>query len=174
MRKILGFVFLFGALLALAPPSDAALTQNAVVTAQTPNNGKCTFLQGTDVAATYKTCYTGGTNGSKIVGIWVTSNDASASHLVTVQLSTSTTAHCSPTTTCLGGAAVTIPISAGFANAVPAINMLSPTNWPGLPLDSQGNPYLFLSVATQTIEATFATSLTASDQVSVTIMAADF
>ncbi|MBV8453691.1 MAG: hypothetical protein JOZ29_15680, partial [Deltaproteobacteria bacterium] len=38
-----------------AAPAWAAVTANSVVTAQTPNNSKQNFVQGTDSAGTYKT-----------------------------------------------------------------------------------------------------------------------
>lgn len=160
--------------LLLADPLFAAVSQNLVVSTQTPKLSTCTFVQGTDTALTYKTCLTGGTNGTKIRGIIATSNDGSASHVVTVQLSTSTSAHCSPQSNCLGGAAVTVPINAGFASGTPAVNLMSSANWPGLPSDNSGNPFIYLSGNTQTIEVTFATALTASTQVSVSIIAEDF
>lgn len=172
-------LFAAGAALAFAAPyavtrAWAAVSQNLFVTVQTPKNGTVTFVQGTDTAGTYKTLYTGGANGSKIKAIWVTSNDASAAHLVTVQLSTSTSAHCSPQSNCVGGVAVTIPVNAGFANAVPGVNFMAPANWTGPPVDSDGNPFLYLSGSSQTLEVTFATTLTSSDQIGVTVIAEDF
>ena len=152
----------------------AATTQNAIVTTQVPKFSSCTFVQGTDVAGTYKTCYAGGVNGSKIRGIYVSSNDVSAAHLVTVQVSSSSTAHCSPQSNCLGGAAITIPINSGFANGVPSVNAMSPLNWPGLPNDSDANPFLYLTGTSYTIEATFTTALTASTQIAVNVIGEDF
>lgn len=170
MRRFLGIVL--AVLFLAAGLVDAAVTATPVFV-QKPKLKTTIFVQGTDVAGTYKTAYLGGADGSKITGIWVTSNDGSAAHLVTVQLSTSTTAHCSPTNlSCLGGVAITIPVSSGFANGVGAVNILS--SWPGLPTDSDGNPYIYLTDATQTVEATFATALTASTQIAVVVQGADF
>lgn len=154
-------------------PAIAAVTPNSAVMPQAPNTKATTFVQGTDAAGTYKTVYTGGTNGSKIIGIYVTTNDGSAAHLVTIQYSTSTSAHCG-TNSCFGGAAVTVPTSSGFANGAPSVNMLNPANWPGLPVDASGNPYLFLPTSSTTLEATFATALTSSDVINVVVIAADF
>lgn len=162
------------ALLYLAPLAVEAAVTNTPVLVQTPKVAGLQFLQGTDVAGTYKTLYTGGANGSKIVGIYATSFDPSAAHLVTVQLSTSTSAHCSPATSCFGGTAVNVPVSSGSLAAAPPVNLMSATNWPGLPVDSDGNPFLYLSGNTQTIEVTFATALTASDWINVVIVVADF
>lgn len=152
------FLMLFGS-------AEAATTANSVITAQTPNRGIVQFLQGTDSAATYKTLYTASANGSKIVGLFTNNNDASATHLVTCQIVNGGVKY--------GGIAITSVVNAGFANSTPAQNMLSPTTWPGLPLDSDGNPYLYL-VSGDTLQCTFATSLTASDWVDVIAVAADF
>lgn len=155
-------------------PLYATVTQNAIVTAQTPVMTVTTFVQGTDTAGVYKSIKVGGANGSKIIGIFVTSNDAVLTHLVTVQVSTSASAHCSPQSNCGGGTAVTIPISSGFASAAGAVNMMLAANWPGLPIDSDGNPFLFLTGSSQTLEATYATTPTTSDQLAITVISADF
>ena len=84
---------------------------------------------------TYVTIYTGASVGTKVSGLYVTNTD-SVTHLVTVQVKSGATSY--------GGCAVTIPITAGFANAVPAVNMMSAANWSGLPIDAQGNPYFYL------------------------------
>lgn len=141
-----------------------ALTQTPVFV-QTPTLGVVQFLQGTDVAGTYKTLYTGAANGSKIIGIWETNNDASATHLVTVQIVRSAVKY--------GGMAITTANSDGFANGAPAKNLMSAANWPGLPLDSDGNPYFFLESG-DLLQATFATALTATDVINLTCVAADF
>lgn len=161
------------AALGLFGPAFATTTANSVITAQTPNRGVVQFLQGTDTAGTYKTLYTAGSNGSKCFGLWETNNDASATHLVTVQISSSTSAHCSPATSCYGGVALTTASNDGFANAVPAKNLMSATNWPGLPVDGNANPFLYLKSG-DTLEATFATALTSSDWLNLTTDCVDF
>ena len=146
-------------------PLLAAVTATPVFV-QAPKLATVQFLQGTDTAGTYKVLYTGGTNGSKIVGIIATSNDASASHLVTCQLARSAVSY--------GGVAVTVPVNAGFANAAPPVSLMSPTVWAGLPFDSDGNPFLYLSGSGDTITCTFATALTTSDVINVIAVVADF
>lgn len=146
-------------------PALATVTANSIVTPQTPNRGIVQFLQGTDAAGTYKTIYTGGTNGSKCVGLWANTNDGSAGHLVTVQIKVSSVLY--------GGTAVTVPSNSGFANGTPAINMMSQANWPGLPVDSDGNPFFYLANG-DLLQATFATNLTASDVLNLTAVCADF
>src|SRR5271166_407427 len=91
--------------LAYAGAASAAVTANNVVTAQYPNRGNLQFLQGTDAAATYKTLYAAGPNGSKCVGMLMNNNDAGATHLVTVQLASgsSTTASIAASTASVTG-----------------------------------------------------------------------
>ena len=165
-------------LVLLAVPVHAAVTPNSYITPQTSKTTTTHFVQGTDTAGTYKTIYVPtSTSGSRIVGIWVTTTDGSLSHLVTVAVSSSTSSHCgtmATSTTCAPGAAVTVAANSGFAASTPAVNLLTSTNWPGLPVDSDGNPYLALSDNTQTIELTFATALTSSTKLSVTVIASDF
>ena len=161
MRKfILSLMFIL-----LALPAWAAVTANSVITAQTPNRGVVQFLQGTDVAGTYKTLYTGAANGSKIYGAYLTTSDATATHLVTCQVVNSTIKY--------GGTAVTTTLGAGFATGIPAINLLSSTTFPGLAIDSDGNPFIFLASG-DTFACTFATALTAATVINIVTNASDF
>ena len=160
-------------LLFAAQPAIAAVT-NTPIFPQTLKNTKTCYVQGTDTAGTYKTIYTGGANGSKIVAIWAGTND-DVSHLVIVRHSSSTSDHCATNGTCSSGAAVTVAASSGYAASTPVINMVSTTNWPGLPADTDGNPFMFLSDNTQTIEATFATAFsTAGEHVCFNVIGSDF
>lgn len=145
----------------------AATTPNSVVTAQTPNLGVVQFLQGTDVAGTYKTLYTGNANGSKIISLVATTNDPSAGHLVTCEIVLSAVKY--------GGVAVSVPVNSGFtgASAVP-VNMMSSTNWVGLPVDSDGNPFIYLPSASYTLQCTFATALTSGKVLNVQAVSGDF
>jgi len=139
--------------------AHAAVTGNSFITPQTPNRGSTTFVQGTDSPGTYKVIYTGAANGSSCKAMFSTNNDASATHLLTVQIVVGGA-------TKVGGMSITTVSSAGFANATPAQNIMSPANWPGLPLDSDGNPFFFLASG-DTVSATFATALTATDQINI-------
>ena len=145
--------------------ANAAVTPNSAVTAQTPNRGIVQFLQGTDVAGTYKTLYTAGANGSKCNALWETNNDASATHLITVQIVNGGIKY--------GFAAATTASNDGFVNAKPPLNIMSTTITGNLPLDSDGNPY-FLMVSGDTLQATFATALTATDVINLEALCADF
>lgn len=153
------------AIIALVGSAFAAATPNSIVTPQTPNRGLVQFLQGTDVAGTYKTLYTAGANGSKCSGMFMNNNDASATHLVTVQIVNATVKY--------GGVALTSVSSAGFATATPAQSLMSAAAWPGLPLDSTTTPYIYL-VSGDTIQATFATALTSADVLNIFVTCSDF
>jgi hypothetical protein len=142
-----------------------ATTPNSYVTPQTPNRGVVQFLQGTDSAGTYKTLYTAASNGSRCYAMWSTNNDASATHLITVQIVNSTVKY--------GGVAITSVESAGFATGVTPQNFLSSANWPGLPVDAYGNPYVQL-ISGDTIQATFATSITSTDLINIVTSCSDF
>jgi hypothetical protein len=162
MRRLL---VLWGVLVLGVAPALAVVTPNSIVTMQTPTRGIVQFLQGTDSAGTYKTVYTAGTNGSKCNALWLTTDDGTATHVVTVQLTNGGVRY--------GGLAVLTVLSAGFANGVPALNLLAPTLWPGLPLDSDGNPYIQLASG-DTLQATFATALTASTRISLVASCGDY
>ena len=153
------------AMLMIVGVAQAATTPNSIITAQTPNRGVVQFLQGTDSAGTYKTLYTAGTNGSKCFGLTTTNNDGSATHLLTVQTVNATVKY--------GGVAITSVESAGFATATPPQSLMSSTNWPGLPVDSDGNPYLML-ISGDTLQATFATNLTSTDVINMYVTCVDF
>src|SRR5882724_3641057 len=102
-------------------------------------SGCTTTAASTDAAPTWVTVYTGGSvgPGSKVVGLYLTSTDATA-HVVTCVLNKNGARG--------GGVAVTTSTTKpGFASGVPAINLMSPTNWPGLPIDSDRNPFFYLS-----------------------------
>lgn len=151
--------------LALCGSAIAATTPNSVVTPQTPSRGVVQFLQGTDTAGTYKTLYTGGSNGSKCWGGWETNNDASVAHLITIEVVNSTVKY--------GGVAFNTAVNDGYANSVPAKNWTSSAYWTGLPQDSDGNFYFFLANG-DTLQATFATALTTSDKINLEVTCADF
>lgn len=159
------FLSALAAGLLLAASAFAATTPNSFVAPQTPNRGVLQFLQGTDVAGTYKTLYTAGANGSRCYGGWITTNDAT-SHSITIQLVNSTIKY--------GGAVIaTGTTTPGFASGVPALNLLAPGYWGGLPVDAYGNPYIQM-ISGDTLQATFATALTTSDVINIVANCADF
>lgn len=145
-----------------------AVTANSLVTPQTPKITPQNFVQGTDAAGTYKTLYTAGSNGSKIVAINVTTDDGSASHVLTLALTRSATDYT------IG--AYTLPVNSGSDGSTAGVNMM--TGGPNtlinaLPTDNDGQRYLFLESG-DTLRMTFATALTASKRINVVVVGADF
>jgi hypothetical protein len=129
------------------------------------------FVEGTDVAGTYKTIFTAAANGSKVISIHVSTTDTTATHLMTLQYSTSSTDHCATATTCAPLRAFGTSLGGGFSDDVEGMQFIDDLS---LPHDSDGNDFLFMTGVTQTLEMTFATALTASTKVSVTVTAVDF
>lgn len=144
--------------------ANAATTPNSFVSPQTPNRGILQFTSSSS-AGTYATLYTAGSNGSRCYAIWMNNNDSSATHLVTLQVINSTVKY--------GGVALTSVESAGFTTGNAAQNMLSSSVWPGLPVDSYGNPFVQL-ISGDTLQATFATAITSSDVLNLYAVCSDF
>lgn len=145
-----------------------AVTPNSAVTPQTPKITPQNFVQGTDSAGTFKTIYTAGANGSKITGINVTTDDGSATHVLTLSLTRSATNYALT--------AYTLPVNSGTDGSTSAIDLLAggPNGLlPGLPVDNDGQRYLFLESG-DTLRMTFATALTASKRIDVAVIGADF
>ena len=52
---------------------------------------------------------------------------------------------------------------------------MSATNWPGLPVDSDGNPYLYLTDNNDKIDCRHAGSaITSGTSIGITVLGADF
>jgi len=157
MLKRLGLFLLF---LLPALPSFAATTANSVITAQVPQQERYQFTHSI-TAGTYETVYTAGPNGSKVTGLFVSNNDTSATHVVTCGIYNTSVQYASWSVT-------TTSPSAGLYN-----NLAMLTSWVGLPVDSDGNPFMYL-VSGDTIQCAAATTITTSDFVVVTAIGADF
>lgn len=135
---------------------------------QTPKITPQRFVQGTDAAGTYKTIHTAGSNGSKIVGINVATDDGSATHVLTLVLTRSAVDYV------IG--AYTLPVSSGTDGAAASVDLLrgGPSSLiPGLPTDSDGQRYLFLESG-DTLRMTFATALTSGKTIYAQTIGADF
>ena len=154
------FVYLLAFLL-FASPVLATTTPNSVITAQTPNRGLLQFTHSSTPGA-YATAYTGSGNGSKITGVFISNNDSSATHVVTCGIFNTATQYWSYTVT------TTSPASGSYND------LAFLTTWPGLPVDSDGNPYIYLASASDTLQCTFATTITSSDFIDIGVIAADF
>lgn len=158
--------------LALLPSfALAAVTANSVVTAQTPSRGFVQFLNA-DTAGTYKVLYTGGTNGSKCTGLYIVTSDT-ATHVVIVQLANVATVIGSITAG-RGGPVVTTVASSAITTFAAPISMMTTTLWPGLPVDSDGNPYFILANNTDSIQITFATTVTSGAALNGYAVCSDF
>jgi hypothetical protein len=156
---IIGLWLLFGA------AAQAATTANSIVTPQTPNRGILQFTH-SSTAGTYGTLYTAGSNGSKCYAV-TSSNTDGTTHLLTLGLFNGGTQY--------SQVSVTSVANAGNANATAPQNLLSTAIWAngGLPQDSEGN-YYFLLASGDTLQATFATTITASDFVNFYAICVDF
>jgi hypothetical protein len=130
---------------------------------QVPKNYKVQILPAD--ASNLKTIATGGTNGSKVSAIMVTSSDTSARD-VTWGITTGGTFF--PLGT------VTIAITAGQVNSAPAVNLMDLSKTPGMPLDGDGNPFVFLSSASDTLQIKSLTTVTAAKEIDITAIGGDF
>ena len=115
-----------------------------------------------DAAATSKTIYTAGANGSKVVAINAASSDSSARVFI-LYLNRSSTAYQ------IGSA--TVAITAGTDGTTATQNLLA--NIPGLPKDNDGQAYLFLQQG-DILQAANVTQLTAAKEIDVVVIAGDF
>jgi hypothetical protein len=136
----------------IAWPSFSAVSFNQFVTPQTPTLGVATFVQGTDAAGTFKTVYTGATNGSKCVAMVENNADQTATHVIMIRIVHTAVNYVIATATTTTSSA-TLVFGA-------TLDLMAAANWAGLPRDAAGNPYVFLGNG-DTLQATFNTALTA-------------
>lgn len=129
---------------------------------QTPKVGLVQILNAD--ASANKTVVTGGTNGTKVTSLTLASTDTSA-RVVNVNIVRS------GTTYNLG--AVSVPITAGTDGATLTINCFSPLVIPGLPVDNDGQPYLFLQ-SSDTLSVSAATTVTSGKIISAVAVSGDF
>lgn len=159
LRKILVCV----CLLALAP-AFGTTTPNSFVTPQTPNRGIANFVQGSDSPGVYKVLYTAGANGSRCYAAWVANLDGVARQALLTLFSGSTP---------VGGVVIaTVPV-AGNTVGAPVQPLMTPTLWPGLPVDQYGNSYIQL-VSGDTLKAAFNPSLSTSATMTFYVSCSDF
>ncbi len=110
------------------------------------------------------TAYPGGTNGSKIEGVYVSSTDTAAHDL---QMSITIGAGTSLYTT------INIPIGAGNTGTVPAINILASAQLASLPKDSNGNPYLYIGNG-NSLQFSSVVAVTAAKTLQIITIAGDY
>lgn len=102
-------------------------------------------------ASGWKTVVTGGTNGTKVTGLMLTSTDTS-SRIVQVAISRGGTHYIFGT--------VTVAITAGTDGTTAAVAVFSSSLIPNLPVDNDGQPYIFLSDASDTLDISSTTTVT--------------
>jgi hypothetical protein len=139
------------------------MAANNVITAQQLGRAAVRFVQGTDAAGTPKSVYVAnaansGTLGSQVKGLYAVSSDATSAHAVTLLL-----ANGSGTTELV---TVSVPANSGNASGTPPVSLMAAAVWPGLPVDSNGNPFQNLQSG-DTLMAQFATTLAASSTLAV-------
>ena len=113
---------------------------------------------------TAKTVVTAPAGGSKVTGLILASDDTSARD---IQFGVTQS----------GGSfypigTVTVPITAGTIAATPSVNAINRSTCPGLPLDSDGNPYILLESGDK-LEIKALTTVTAAKTISATAIHAD-
>jgi hypothetical protein len=128
------------------------------------------FVEGTDSAGTYKTVFTGGASGSKVLRVLVSTTDTVATHLINLQYSTSTSDHCATATTCAPLATSSPDLGAAYIDDTG----LSTLDSDAQPADSDGNSFYFVNDDSDTLEVTFATALTAGTRINIIVFAVDF
>lgn len=137
-------------------------TSSVPVLPQTPKITPVTIVNAD--GTTVKTVFTAGANGSKIVGLSATNTDA-AGYTLQVWLTRSATNYL------LGS--LSLPANAGFNGSAASTNLFASGWVPGLPIDNDGQPYLFLeSGDTLTVGVTVA--VTAAKTVTVVAVGANF
>jgi hypothetical protein len=127
---------------------------------QTPKVTPQNFVQGVDAAGTYKTIFTAGADGSKVMSITVTTTDTTTAHALTLVLTRS---------------AVDYILNTRDIDGTDETNMdggFLPDE-AGLPSDSDGQRYIFLESG-DTLRLTFATALTAATRIDVVTTGANF
>jgi hypothetical protein len=116
-------------------------------------------------AQNYKTIFTAGGNGSKVFALFAASSDTSA-RVLQVAITNSGTNY--PLCT------VNVPASSGTSSSGSTpVNLLSTATIPGIPIDSDGNPFLYL-ISGDTLTVSALTTVTSADAITVHAVAADF
>ena len=133
------------------------------VMVQTPETASATWTNA-DSADTKKTVATAGTNGAKITAIVATSSDTS-DRVAQLWITRSAVSYLL--------ASVNIPDLSGFNGTDVTVDLKNSTSLPGLPVDNDGQTYLFLESG-DTLQVSFTTQVTAAKTVYVTTFFANF
>ena len=130
---------------------------------QTPQTSPVSFTNGDGL--TKKTLITGGANGTKVVAINAATTDTAAK-VLQLYLTVSAVDYLI--------SSVSIPASSGLDGTNAAVNMLTATMIPSLPVDNDGQRYVFLKDTTQSVRAAVTSTTTSGKQLDVIAIAGDF
>lgn len=122
-----------------------AVTVNSVVDPITPRSYATQFTVGSS-AGIFSPLLAGGVNGTKVMSLYAT-NSSTIAKAITIAIKRSSSF--------LGALVTVIPTLAGVSTGIPPINLFNPSIWPGFPVDSDGNPFFFLSSTADTLEYGF-------------------
>lgn len=139
-----------------------ATTPNSVITPQTVNTKGQSFVNAD--GTTVKDVFVAGAAGSILNMLVVQSTDSAARNIKFYYYDG---------TTAWPIGTVALVINAGNTGAIASVNALAAALIPGLPLDSNGNPYLKLKSGDK-IQASMLVAVTAALQVSVTALGEDY
>lgn len=114
--------------------------------------------------STVKTLVSGATNGTKIEAITIASTDSVARDVQLVMTISSVVYIL---------ATITIPITAGSVNSVPAVDILRNAQWPGLAYDSNGNKILYVANGA-TLGVKSLTTVTTAKEIDVLAIGGDY
>lgn len=135
-------------------------TQNPIATfVKQPQNFKAVANSTTNA-----NIYTAGTNGSKITSVVCTTN-SSAAVTVTLQILNTSVLYTIGT--------ISIPANAGTNTTTPSVQLLTNSQLPNLPVDSDGNPYLFL-VSGDNLQATLGAAILSPNVCTYIVTGGDF
>lgn len=130
---------------------------------KTPNLGATQITTGTGSSVAV-TVYTGAANGSKIPGLIAAGIGTTGAFDVQWGTSSGGTLYIYGT--------VSVPAGAGSTSGIASVNLMGLANVPGLTLDSDGNPFIFLASSAYTLQAkTPATSSTWATGAGINIVA---
>jgi hypothetical protein len=115
-------------------------------------------------ASTQKVVVTAGANGTKVVSLTAASSDTAARVL---QISVGR----GGTNYIIGS--VSVPAGAGTNGTSPSVNLLASTLLPGLPVDNDGQPYVFLQTG-DVLQVSSTTTVTSNTLVHLSAIEADF
>lgn len=124
-----------------------------------PQNGKVIANNTTNA-----NIYTAGSNGSKVVSLIATTNSTSTVNCA-IQVLNGSTLYT------IGY--VSIPASSGTNASNVPVNLFSATYMPVLPLDSDGNPYLFL-ISGDSLQISLSAAITGANAATFMAVVGDF